>query len=58
MRVARNPKGNACATIGRDNGVDVRKITPLGRINPNKHHCSVILHLAKKKTSIVYSATE
>ncbi|KAJ9655615.1 hypothetical protein H2201_008765 [Coniosporium apollinis] len=44
-----HPRNDACTTIGRENGVEVRKITPLGPIDPNKHHCSVVLHLAKQE---------
>ena len=42
-------RSDACATIGSENGITVNKVRMLGRPNPDKRYCSIVMHLARKQ---------
>jgi hypothetical protein len=39
---------DACASIGGENGITVKKIRFLRRPSPDQTHCSIVIHLASK----------
>jgi hypothetical protein len=40
---------DACAKIGLENGITVKKIRFLGRPNPDKSYCSIVIHLSDQQ---------
>jgi len=40
---------DACAKIGLENGISVKKIRFLGRPSPDKAYCSIVIHLSDKR---------
>lgn len=44
-----NFRDDACAKLGAENGVSIKKIRFVGRPNPDKLHCSIALYLSSKQ---------
>lgn len=42
-------RGDACAKAGRENKVWIGRVRLIGRLNPDKHWCSVVLDVAGKE---------
>jgi hypothetical protein len=45
-------RNDACEIIGRENKIEVKKISPLGPIHPNKFHCSAIFYLSRQEDAM------
>jgi hypothetical protein len=44
-----NLRDDACAKLGAENGVSIKKIRFVGRPNTDKPHCSIVLFLGSKQ---------